>query len=78
VARIAWGDSDAVRPGDFHLPGLVSWELAGERRGDDARMFQLLEPYRGHRGRAVRLLQLGGRYPPRRAPRMSPRSIQTI
>ena len=78
VARIAWGDPDAVRLGDFHLPGLVSWTLAGERRADDARMLELLEPYRGHRGRAVRLLQISGRYPPRRGPRMSPRSIQAI
>lgn len=78
VARIAWGDADAVRLGDFHLPGLVSWALAAERRADDARMLELLEPYRGHRGRAVRLLQLGRRYPPRRAPRMSPRSIEAI
>ncbi len=78
VARIAWGDADAVRLGDFHLPGLVSWALAGERRGDDDRVLELLEPYRGHRGRAVRLLQLGGCYPPRRAPRMSPRSIRAL
>jgi len=78
VARIAWGDADAVRLGDFHLPGLVSWALAGERRADDARMLELLEPYRGHRGRAVRLLQLGGRYPPRRAPRMATRSIRAL
>jgi 3-methyladenine DNA glycosylase/8-oxoguanine DNA glycosylase len=78
VARVAWGDADAVRLGDYHLPGLVSWALAGERRADDSRMLELLEPYRGHRGRAVRLLQLGGLYPPRRAPRMPPRSIEAI
>lgn len=78
VARIAWGDPDAVRLGDYHLPGLVSWALAGERLADDARMLQLLEPYRGHRGRAVRLLLTSGRYPPRRGPRMSPRSFEGI
>jgi len=78
VARIAWGDADAVRLGDFHLPGLVSWALGGERSADDARMLELLEPYRGHRGRAVRLLQLGGRYPPRRAPRLPLRSIEAM
>lgn len=78
VARIAWGDPDAVRLGDFHLPELVAWALAGERHADDARMLELLEPYRGHRGRAVRLLQLGGHSPPRRGPRMSARSIKAI
>ncbi|MDQ3784952.1 MAG: hypothetical protein M3360_08770 [Actinomycetota bacterium] len=78
VARIAWGDTDALRLGDFNLPGRMSWALSGERRADDARMLELLEPYRGHRGRAVRLLQLGGRYPPRRGPLLSARSISSI
>jgi hypothetical protein len=48
---------------------MVSWLLAGERRGDDARMLQLLEPYRPHRYRVVRLAFAGGTRPPRRAPR---------
>jgi len=42
--------------GDLHLPHVVSWALAGERRGTDERMLELLEPYRGQRGRVVRLL----------------------
>ncbi|MBA2700222.1 MAG: DNA-3-methyladenine glycosylase 2 family protein, partial [Chloroflexi bacterium] len=49
VAVRALGDADAVSVGDFHLPNLVSWLLAGEPRGDDARMLALLEPYRGQR-----------------------------
>jgi 3-methyladenine DNA glycosylase/8-oxoguanine DNA glycosylase len=78
VARIALGDPDAVRIGDFHLPHVVSWVLAGEPRSDDVRMMQLLEPYEGHRARAVRLIELSGLRPPRRAPRQRLRSIARI
>ena len=74
VALRAFGDSDAVSVGDYHVPHLVSWALAGERRGSDARMLELLEPYRGHRGRVVRLLELGAAHPPRRGPRLPPRN----
>jgi 3-methyladenine DNA glycosylase/8-oxoguanine DNA glycosylase len=59
IAMLALGDGDAVFPGDLHLPHLVSSALAGERRGSDARMLELLEPYRGHRARVVRLLLAG-------------------
>ncbi|GAB3956610.1 hypothetical protein GCM10027614_69380 [Micromonospora vulcania] len=48
VVRIAYGDPDAVSVGDFHVPNTVAWALAGEPRGDDARMLALLEPFRGH------------------------------
>jgi 3-methyladenine DNA glycosylase/8-oxoguanine DNA glycosylase len=74
----AWGDPDAVSVGDFHLPNLVAWALAREARADDARMLELLEPYRGQRGRVVRLLELSGLRPPAFGPRMAPRSIATI
>ena len=60
------------------MPSLVSWALAGEPRGDDARMVELLEPYAGQRARVVRLLELAGDHPPRRGPRMAPRSIARI
>ncbi len=76
--RTALGDVDAVSLGDFHLPNLVSWALAGEPRGDDARMLELLEPYRGQRGRLVRMLELSGIRPPRYGPRLQPRSIAGI
>lgn len=56
VAMLALGDPDAVFIGDLHLPHLVSSALAGERLGSDERMLELLEPYRGHRARVVRLL----------------------
>jgi 3-methyladenine DNA glycosylase/8-oxoguanine DNA glycosylase len=78
VAGRAWGDPDAVSLGDYHLPHLVAWALAGEPRGDDERMLQLLAPYEGQRGRVVRLLEAGARRPPRRGPRMAPRSIRSI
>lgn len=75
VARDALGDPDAVSIGDYHLPSLVCFALAGEPRGDDARMLDLLEPYRGQRSRVIRLLELSGIRPPRYGPRMPPRHI---
>jgi 3-methyladenine DNA glycosylase/8-oxoguanine DNA glycosylase len=70
IALIALGDADAVSVGDYHLPHVVSWALAGEARGTDERMLELLEPYRGHRARVIRLLLAGGIEPPRRGPRL--------
>jgi 3-methyladenine DNA glycosylase/8-oxoguanine DNA glycosylase len=78
VGLRAFGDPDAVSVGDFHLPSVVTWALAGERRGTDARMLELLEPYRGQRGRVVRLLELSGSGPARRGPRLAPRQIAGI
>lgn len=74
----AFGDPDAVSIGDFHLPNLVAWALAGEPRGTDERMLELLESYRGQRGRVLRLLELGGIRVPRYGPRMAPRRIDAI
>lgn len=72
VAQRAWGDPDTVTLGDVHLPGQVGWALAGHAVDDDG-MLALLEPYRGHRQRAVRhLLAAGGWRVPRRAPRATP------
>lgn len=71
VMGVAYGDRDAVPVGDYHLPNTVAWALAGEPRGSDERMLELLEPFRPARRRAVMLLKLGGvqapRYGPRRA-----------
>ena len=75
VARAALGDADAVSEGDYHLPHQVAWALAGEARADDARMLELLEPYRGHRGRVIRLLVAGHPGPPRFGPRLPLKSI---
>ncbi len=78
VGLRAFGDPDAVSVGDFHLPNLVAWALAGEPRGTDARMLELLEPYRGQRGRVIRLLELGGFHAPRYGPRLAGRRIEAI
>lgn len=54
------GDADAAIPGDLHLPRVVCYALAGEQDGSDARMMELLEPFRGHRFRIIRLLYAAG------------------
>jgi 3-methyladenine DNA glycosylase/8-oxoguanine DNA glycosylase len=76
IERVCFGDPDAVRPNDYHLPHVVSWVLAGERRSDDERMMELLEPYRGHRARAALLMELCAGGAPRRAPRARLRNIE--
>jgi 3-methyladenine DNA glycosylase/8-oxoguanine DNA glycosylase len=75
VVRVAYGDPDAVSVGDFHIPNTVAWALAGEARGTDARMLELLEPFRGHRGRVCDLLAHGGIGAPKFGPRMPIRSF---
>jgi 3-methyladenine DNA glycosylase/8-oxoguanine DNA glycosylase len=78
VGRVAFGDPDAVSVGDYHVPNLVAWALAGEPRADDARMLELLEPYRGQRGRVQLLLEASGMLPPRYGPRMASRRIADL
>ena len=78
VAVRALGDPDAVSVGDFHLKNLVAFAFTGERTGTDERMLELLEPYRGHRARVIRLLEASGIRPPAHGPRMAPRSIAAI
>lgn len=75
VVRGAFGDPDAVSVGDHHIPNTVAWALAGEARGTDERMLELLEPFRGHRGRVCDLLAAGGHFAPRFGPRMPVRSF---
>ena len=78
VAQRSHGDPDAVSVGDFHLPNLIGFALAGRVRSDDAQMLELLEPYRPYRQRVVRLLELGGPRPPRFGPRYAPRSYASF
>lgn len=54
----AAGDPDAVSVGDYHLKNVVGWALAGKRRSTDEEMLALLEPFKGHRHRATRLIGL--------------------
>jgi 3-methyladenine DNA glycosylase/8-oxoguanine DNA glycosylase len=75
VVRTAFGDPDAVSVGDYHIPHTVAWALAGEPRGSDERMLELLAPFAGHRGRVCDLLAAGGIGAPRFGPRMPVRSF---
>jgi 3-methyladenine DNA glycosylase/8-oxoguanine DNA glycosylase len=77
VRQRACGDADAVSVGDYHLPSVVGWALAGQKV-DDAGMLELLAPYAGHRHRAARLLELARLGPPRRGPRMSIRDYRSF
>ena len=78
VALVALGDADAVPLGDYHLPHMVGFAFDGTARSTDERMVELLEPYRGHRSRVIRLLLLAGISAPRFGPRMSLTDITRI
>jgi 3-methyladenine DNA glycosylase/8-oxoguanine DNA glycosylase len=78
IALRALGDPDAVSVGDFHLKHLVSYALAGEPRGTDERMLELLEPYRGHRARAVRLIEHAGIGTPSYGPKVAVPAIASL
>jgi 3-methyladenine DNA glycosylase/8-oxoguanine DNA glycosylase len=73
VRARALGDADAVSFGDYHVAKDIGWALVGEAVDDDA-LAELLEPYRPHRHRVQRLVELAGLGRPRRGPRMSPRT----
>ena len=70
VAQRALGDSDTISVGDYHLSQLVGWALVG-RPLDDAGMVELLEPWRPHRQRVVRLIEVSGVAKPRFGPRLT-------
>ncbi len=72
VRQRAHGDADAVSFGDYHVAKNIGWALTGERV-DDEGLAVLLAPYRPHRYRVQRLLELSGAGAPRRGPRMAPR-----
>ncbi len=75
VALVALGDADAVPVGDYHLAHSVGYLFEGTVRSTDERMLELLEPYRGQRGRVVRLITLSGVSAPRFGPKMPLRNI---
>lgn len=72
VQGSALGYPDAVLLGDYDLHHTVAYVLAGEERATEERMLELLEPYRGHRFRVIRLIWMNGVTPPRRGPRHPP------
>ncbi len=74
----ALGFPDAVPLEDVHLPHTVSWALAGEPRGNDRRMLELLDDYRGQRFRVIRLLWVSGFRAPRRGPKRAPRAMPRL
>lgn len=78
IERVVRGDADAVEVGDYHLPNVVAWNLAGQDRADDARMLELLAPFAPHRGRALRLIEVAGSGAPRRGARMPVGPIHRI
>jgi 3-methyladenine DNA glycosylase/8-oxoguanine DNA glycosylase len=72
VRQRALGDPDAVSVGDAHVPRLVVFALTGRVSDSDDDMLAVLEPYRGHRFRVQRLLELTTS-----APRFGPRFAGT-
>ena len=72
--EVSHGDPDQVAVGDFHFKHIVVHHLTGRDRGTDDEMLDLLEPFRPHRGRVIRLLHMLG-HEPKFGPRMTPRDI---
>jgi len=70
TSQRAHGDPDSVSVGDYHLPAVVGWALVG-RPVDDDGMLELLEPWRGHRQRVMRIIEGSGFQKPRFGPRMT-------
>ena len=69
VLAIAFGEPDALAVGDYHLKNTIVHALTGRPRGTDEEMCELLEPYRGQRGRVARLLSMDGHGAPKFGPR---------
>jgi len=77
VAQRALGDADHPSVGDYHVPGFVGWALLGRPLDDDG-MLEVLAPYRPHRHRVVRLLEISGFRKPRFGPRMTATNYRAI
>ncbi len=77
VAQRALGDADHPSVGDYHVPGFVGWALLGRPLDDDG-MLEVLAPYRPHRHRVVRLLEISGFRKPRFGPRMTAPNYRAI
>ena len=75
VVQRSHGDADHVSVGDYHVSRRVGAALLGDavrgREIDDDAMLELLEPWRGHRQRVVRLIEAAGIGYERRGPRMT-------
>ena len=75
---VALGDADAVPVGDYHLPHSIGFALEGTARSTDDRMLELLEPYRGHRARVIRLITYAGIGAPKFGPHKPLRKIANM
>ena len=74
----AMSGADVPSVGDYHLPKVVGFALAG-RALDDIGMLEVLAPYAPHRARVIRLVEVGDApRPPRRGPRFSPRDYRAL
>ena len=73
---VTWGDPDTVITGDIGFPGAVGWFFERDERADDARMLELLEPFRPHRYRVLNLVLGSGVSPPRKHHRLAKNPIQ--
>jgi 3-methyladenine DNA glycosylase/8-oxoguanine DNA glycosylase len=78
VARAVTVDPDIVVVGDYGLPAMIAWNLAGERTADDARMLELLADEAPHRARAVQLVLCCGETPPRHGPRLRAAAVISL
>jgi 3-methyladenine DNA glycosylase/8-oxoguanine DNA glycosylase len=90
VTRLAYGDPDAVTVGDYHLPNHIVYAMTGAVRAGkrdaapgriasaDARMLEVLEPFRPQRARVVQLLLANGAAAPRFGPRATVRSFKSF
>lgn len=78
VGHRALGDADALPIGDYHLAAMTGWALTGSPLAE-SEVEQFYEPWRPHRFRVVRLLELTpGSLPPRRGPRLARQDYRRI
>ncbi len=73
IRQRAHGDADAVSFGDYHVAKQVGFALTGTPIDDEA-LAALLEPDRPHRYRVQHVVTTRMAGPPRRGPRMAPRT----
>ncbi|MEV6297025.1 hypothetical protein AB0M41_43040 [Streptomyces sp. NPDC051896] len=69
VGHHALGDADALPLGDYHLGRMTGMALLG-RSLADREIEEFYEPFRPHRYRVLRLIELNPRPAPRHVPRM--------
>jgi len=67
------GAPDLISVGDYHLANQVGYLLTGAPRTSETALLALLEPYRPHRQRVVRLVEATGVGAPRYGPRTAVR-----